>query len=164
MPPSKEHKESGTTTLDFILEKMSLNRLKSTLEYRVVNYYRLQRNLVAHSIRGAEAKHVKMCAILRREVSTTHYEKLKAPNTFSDLCFDDYVLFSRCAKGLAEQLCDASEFSVDEFRKWFSGKIKAGKNARKINALRTALRSNFGLSEERSTHLASSILTAGPVA
>ena len=164
MRPLKEHKESGMTTLDFILEKMSLNSLKSTFEYRVVNYYRLQRNLVAHSIQGPKTKHVKMCANLRFEVSTTHYEKLKAPNTFSDLCFDDYVLFSRCAKGLAAQLCGASEFSVEEFRKWSSGKIKAGKNDRKMNALRTALRSNFGLSEERSTHLASSILTAGPVA
>src|SRR6266700_7330485 len=83
MPSSKEDKASGTTTLDFILEKMSLNRLKSKLEYRVVNYYRLQRNLVAHSIRGAETKHVKMSATLRREVSTSQYEKLKAPNAFS---------------------------------------------------------------------------------
>lgn len=77
------------------------------LEVDVAEYYRLVRNGFAHA--GAEGAAKKDVDALRARVKQqSEFLRLNAPNIFSAIEFDDFILFTRIAKKLANNFCQAA--------------------------------------------------------
>ena len=78
------------------------------LEVGVAEYYRLVRNGFAHA--GAEGAVKIDLETLRKAVEESggSFSKLNAPNNFSSIQFDDFILFTRAVKQLALKLCQAA--------------------------------------------------------
>lgn len=76
-------------------------------EIELAEYYRLVRNGFAHS--AAEGKTRKDVDALRKLVEQHDgtMSKLNAPNAFSAIEFDDFILFTRVVKQLGHNLCRA---------------------------------------------------------
>jgi hypothetical protein len=77
-------------------------------EVEVAEYYRLVRNSFAHA--GAEGAVKKDVNALRQLVGRQEasFSKLNAPKKYSDVEFDDFILFTRAVKQLANNLCLAA--------------------------------------------------------
>ena len=80
---------------------------KPTLEFEVCQHYRLVRNAFVHpEARNKLAENEKGLKKLREKVvGISTYSRLDAPNGFKKLGFDDFILYSRASKRLAEDLC-----------------------------------------------------------
>jgi len=86
------------------------------LEVDLFHYYRIVRNLIMHDPQGNQAKtHKRTCKELRGRVTVSPYSTLKAPNTMDELCFDDFVLFTRMGKQLAANLCTVTNPTDHDF-------------------------------------------------
>jgi hypothetical protein len=94
--------------------------LKRLLEFDVCQYYRKVRNAAVHS--DAKVKAAKGDPKLRQRVEEDAKNReeeeakrgkkrenprvrLNAPSAYDEINFDDFILFSRCAKILAQELC-----------------------------------------------------------
>jgi hypothetical protein len=107
----KEHPDGHNWNLDGkegrLLKLARAVNFKHTLEFDVCEYYRKVRNGTVHA--EARDKLAKGDDKLRQRVQAgggaTSYAKLNAPSAYDEVSFDDFILFSRCAKNLAEQLC-----------------------------------------------------------
>ena len=157
---SRKDRKNGETLLDFIVRKLGLptevrRDFKNGLEYRLYNYYRLMRNDVAHEtledLAEAAPNPVDSTEMELRGASsfTSEYARLSAPNRLSALTFDDYVLFTRAAKNLAAQLCQAAAFTESEIIQWLeTNRSRNGSVKRQANSMKTSLRISLGLDEE----------------
>jgi hypothetical protein len=83
-------------------------------EVEVAEYYRLVRNGFAHE--GADGAPKTDVARLRELVKQQgdSFSRLNAPHSFGAVDFDDFVLFTRVVKRLAEKLCQAVRPTDDE--------------------------------------------------
>lgn len=109
----REYEEDGTACdkqedsyLDCI-DKRLRNRLSSDTRnlYNICSYYRLIRNYAAHN--GAEKEQSQRRTAFQRIdcekcALDAMFSKLNAPNFDDNICFDDFVLFSRSSIKLAE--------------------------------------------------------------
>lgn len=97
----------------------------SYLNYLICDYYRLIRNLCAHTDNTDKVQNAHQHLLERKEEIEAAYPQLQAPNDFQQITFDDFVLYSRAAKNLAEEYVSnikydterfISKFDVDRFR------------------------------------------------
>lgn len=100
---NKVGRKDGETLIDFILKKTSSNKLKDSIEYKTLEYYRLIRNQFVHV-----ADHDNRLVSLKKEILTlkdvSEYLNLSAPNDYKELKFDDFILFTRCIKEFAQKI------------------------------------------------------------
>jgi hypothetical protein len=76
-------------------------------EVEIAEYYRLVRNGFAHDgADGAVKKNVTRLRSLVKEQGVT-FSRMNSPNTFESVEFDDFILFTRVVKKLAEKLSQA---------------------------------------------------------
>jgi hypothetical protein len=124
-------------------------RLGSDLVSRF-QYYRLVRNWIVHTKASDITK--PQAAFDRITPYSTEcvgqFDSVKAPNRPDELCFDDFVLFSRLTKKLAEKLCRIAEppadhwlrsFPVNRFKRLEQNPI------RMKNAVSGRLRTEYGM-------------------
>jgi len=83
-------------------------------EVEVAEYYRLVRNSFAHE--GSDGARKVDVTRLRELVKQEgdSFSRLNAPHSFGAVDFDDFVLFTRIVKRLAEKLCQAVRPTNDE--------------------------------------------------
>jgi len=137
------------------LRKVSpINRAKEVIgehKIEIFDYYRNIRNKYSHEIIRMKKVNKALNKISKfKELIKDDYSKLNAPNDFNKINFDDFILFSRVMKEIADSLCVLvkPDFKtlIDYYRrKKFFTKFNENKK-RKQNALKSHILSNFGLS------------------
>jgi hypothetical protein len=146
-------------------------------EVDVAEYYRLVRNGFAHA--GAEGAARKDVDALRKlvEKQGDSFSRLNAPNLYSEIEFDDFILFTRVVKQLANKLCQAARPTNPDIVQMViklneSGhhnvnfKKLVGQNptpVRRRRVLAGLLRTLYGLQEDESTPIIE-LLLSGPLA
>lgn len=104
-------RKDGESALNAV--RSSLN-LQSTLEIEVCEHYHTIRSTFSHPDTGRSTADCK--ALRARVAGVSTLQRLVAPNQWDDVSFDDFVLFTRCIKVVAEQLCLAGRPSAEEIR------------------------------------------------
>jgi hypothetical protein len=168
--------EGSDDLLKKILKNIKQNyqtskKLVGSLEVELFDHYRMVRNRFVH-IEIDTSKIDSRVWQLREEVKTnSNYCQLNAPNIYSDMSFDDFILFTRVVKQLAFKLCQAgrpsdrqladtaskiiqSENSSLSFQKLKQLKFKPD---RVKNCLETFLRELYGLDKLESSPIAQMI-------
>lgn len=127
-------------------------------------YYRLVRNAIVHmKDSGAKKAIVALEAIPPYAPdNVARYGRTTAPNAPDRLTFDDFVLFSRITKAVAERLCMLATPTDEDFRRLLQSDLKRfkrfeNKPARMVNAVSCHLRTIYGLDEETAKWLASGV-------
>jgi hypothetical protein len=170
---SREGRNTGETLLDFVIRKLDLSTevrrdLKKSLDYRLYSYYRRVRNDVAHQAPKATALRGSNPTLEELRAASAYnndYAHLAAPNGVRHLTFDDYVLFTRAAKNLAAQLCQAGTLTEPEIIEWLTKhRSKRGSIRRQENSMKTLLRISFGVDHQLAEQLAKRIIDGGSVA
>ncbi|MBL8853992.1 MAG: hypothetical protein JNK57_08480 [Planctomycetaceae bacterium] len=131
----------------------------------VFQYYRLVRNSTVHVAKSE--KHDPERAFQKIvEFSTENkheYSKLSAPNKPSEVKFDDFVLFSRITKEIAEALCSISQPAMEHWRTVFSDDLKRmesmnRKPKRVLSYVAGKLKTEWGFDDPAATRIASGVL------
>lgn len=91
----------------------------SYLNYLICDYYRLIRNLCAHTDNAKKVLSAYQILLERKEEIEAIYPQLQAPNDFQNISFDDYVLYSRAAKNLAEEYVFNIKYDIEKFASKF---------------------------------------------
>ena len=152
---------TGDTPFDEIRRNIDLNGIESTIsitphQIKLFDYYRLTRNSIVHpskknrdSALNFYSKEIESLKEIR-----LHYKMVNAPNSLDSLDFHDVKLFSRTLLDLLplldEQLDPGNEMlrAMIPCEKWLNLEADRRKNA-KIGFLK----SNFGISTERSKEI-----------
>lgn len=137
------------------------------LEVDLFEYYRAIRNLIMHDPEGNQRKrNVRMCEDLQLRVKDSPYSTLKAPNLLEELCFDDFVLFTRTGKQLAANLCTMTSPTDEEFAACVRNDDSLMKKVRSLsnnrqrceNLVAGFFRERYSVSDSRSRHLGRFVL------
>ncbi|MDD5158091.1 hypothetical protein [Sulfurimonas sp.] len=107
----KKSKQQEETILDYILRKLNKGSLKSTLDYSIINHYRLVRNIFVHS---SDKKITKYENKIADTIKNSDYKILKAPNNITTLVFDDFILFTRAIKNFAKSINQHCQLSDEQ--------------------------------------------------
>ena len=119
--------------------------------YLICDYYRLVRNLCAHTDNIDKVQKAYQKLIERRGEIEVLFKQLQAPNEYGSICFDDFILYSRAAKKLAELYTENVVYDVDKIIDNFDIKrlhIYKNNIARLRNAIETELKFNFCMKPE----------------
>ena len=113
-------------------------------------YYRILRNWVVHTKESDVSKpSVKFHEIVPYSAENQHiFRALNAPNPPADICFDDFIFFSRLTKFIAEKLCTVAEPPIDHWVRTFQlAPFKRLENnpLRMRNAVSGRLRTDYGM-------------------
>lgn len=119
---------------------------KSLLD--LCEYYRLVRNYTAHNGDNIDNLLKQYKKLSKYNFKTdTKFVKLSAPNTFNEICFDDFVMFARSSMELATLLFDSITY---DYKKLLStvptsvqNKWKLYTPKRREQAIRTYIKVNF---------------------
>lgn len=145
----KSSKKDKETDLDFIIRILKKEKvLKNTIEYYIINHYRLIRNRFVHSLNKDLNKFKN-----RITIENTEYSSLSAPNEFNTMIFDDFILFTRAIKNFAKlinQYCQPTNeqiiITINENHKCklskFSNNIE-----RKENLIKQLLKIDYNISD-----------------
>lgn len=87
----------------------------SYLNFLICDYYRLIRNLCAHTDNAKKVQSAYQILLERKEEIEVIYLQLQAPNDFQNISFDDFVLYSRAAKNLAEEYVFNIKYDTEKF-------------------------------------------------
>lgn len=108
--PTYREKEGDLSLLEWtwkIVGKKAAQDEKDA--FYLCDYYRLVRNNIVH--KGASGSQLKQRYSCVKKLRSS---RLKAPNSISELTFDDQVLFSRAAFSLAKFIFTKGEYDIDE--------------------------------------------------
>jgi hypothetical protein len=116
----EEHPQGKQWGMDYYDDRLTkIGRavgFNHTLAFDVCQHYRVIRNATMHpSARDKlRANAVAVKALRDRVAQNSSLSTLDAPNSYDAASFDDFVLFTRSIKTLAEELCAAARPSDDE--------------------------------------------------
>ena len=150
----KENKDSSTSMLKHI--HVNLVGMKKTSEnaylyYLICDYYRLIRNLCAHTDNINKAQNVYQKLFERKDEINVLFQKLQAPNRYDNINFDDFILYSRASKKLAEIYISNIEYDIDKIITNFDiGHLRVYRNnpKRLSKALETEIKFSFCMKPE----------------
>ncbi len=150
----KENKDKSISMLQNIhVNLIGMRRTSETpyLCYLICDYYRLVRNLCAHTdnIDKVEKAYQKLAE--RRDEIEILFQQLQAPNKYGNICFDDFILYSRAAKELAEMYTENIVYDVDKIVDNFDIKrLRVYKNnpVRLRKTIETEIKFNFCMKPE----------------
>jgi len=100
-------KEDDWTMLTRYVGGKAGHDLAHSIEFKIVEHYRLFRNAFMHDRDGAQNALNKDAVNLKALVKVSHYTKTDAPNAFHDASFDDFILLTRAGKVLAKNISAA---------------------------------------------------------
>jgi hypothetical protein len=112
-------KTERETNLNYVLTSLNikasdLDATEKGIRYDIFEYYRLIRNRFMHT----DVKEDKLLELLNKinQNKTIVFEKyrVEAPNEYNKLNFDDFILFSRVTKDIAQELCHLAKPSASE--------------------------------------------------
>lgn len=141
-------------------------------DVEIAEYYRLVRNGFAHDgADGAAKKNVTRLRNLVKEQGVA-FSRINAPNTFESVEFDDFILFTRVVKRLAEKLSQAVRPSdaeiVEMVRKHnangahnvnFKSLYRLKQNSERLErAISSMLRTLYGLHPDESAPIVRSLM------
>ena len=114
------------------------------------NYYRIIRNKYSHDrIEESKVKDVYKKLSKYKDEIRAEYPNLSAPNEFENVSFDDFILFSRVVKDIANGLNQLAKPSLETIAAYYTraNVVKKYKDnsKRKTNALRAHINDKFGL-------------------
>ncbi len=153
-------RETNEDLLSSVMRAVGIAEMRNApLAFRVCDFYRVTRNAFMHpSARDAHARTLsKSVGELATEVSEEPVlSGLPAPNSFDSLSFDDFILFTRCAKAVARDLSDCGRLQHQEMLDWVDDELtkngRAGrlaKNPKRLRNLKVGmLRTTFSISAE----------------
>lgn len=121
---------------------------QSYLNYLICDYYRLIRNLFAHADNPKKVQTAYQRLVERQDEIVSTYPLLQAPHDFEHIDFDDFILYSRAAKNLAELYVANIRYDVEKFiRKYDLERFRVYKNnPKRLRAkLSFALKVNYGI-------------------
>lgn len=120
----------------------------------IFNYYRVVRNKYSHD-RISEVRVDREFQNISQITSQIQndYPEVIAPNTYDNISFDDFILFSRVIKDISYKLNDLVRPTNEQLQDYYARKdlfreLNENKN-RKINALKGHMLSNFGIENEQ---------------
>jgi hypothetical protein len=134
-------------------------RLIGRIEVDVADYYRHVRNRFVHALEDKDIP-VDLSALQSRVRELPEYRRLIAPNAYDAISFDDFVLFTRVVKRIAEQLCIVARPTDDQIVEILTRTDEAKRQVAHLmgrhkqnpdrlrNALATHLRSIFSVDSE----------------
>lgn len=159
-PSSREWRyNDGKDLLTDIISNLHENesqgiRFLGKLEYDVCEHYRKIRDGFMHPSPRADNLAKSSSKLKTLITSETRYDRLNAPNIPSESNFDDFVLYSRSAKSIAERLCILGRPTNEEiaslllhncerdFLRW-----KSFAEKRRNNAILHALKNMYSLND-----------------
>lgn len=150
---SYEEVKKGGTRLEQAFRNTEKNYdILNTLDYKIYDYYRLVRNFVVHpNIKDKETiKLLQNELILEKSFINEKYKVESAPSKIDEICFEDFVLFTKVVKELARILCELAKpsskkiivsLNINKF-----SKIRNNHN-RFVKAISNKLRIEYDLNE-----------------
>lgn len=120
---NKSTKKKGDTLIDFILNSITKEKIKDSIEYKTLEYYRLIRNNFSHVIENEKKLTALKDDILELK-NVSAYSTLNAPNDFKILTFDDFIFFTRCVKKFAQKINELYEINNIELKETILNKHK----------------------------------------
>lgn len=153
---AKEYRErkDGESMLKYLcyrlLDMQKVND-EPYLYYLICDYYRLVRNYVVHIEDKRKIDNAYSVVKERSADIFDKFPKLIAPNDIGEIGFDDFVLYSRSLKKLAQKLLDELQYDLDKVAKSIDLK-KYSKQANSPDHIRSSikfeLQINFRLNSE----------------
>ncbi len=129
-------------------------------------YYRKIRNWVCHEKEPTDIKKLRKshrAEFPKYEVGNRELDKVHAPNEPDCLNFEDFVLFTRITKTIAEKLNKLAVPSIDRLKElcgWRQFKPLLTNRQRMKNAIIGRLRSEFGLDHETALEISQEIISS----
>lgn len=120
----------------------------SFLNYLICDYYRLIRNLCAHADNPQKVQAAYQLLVERKNEIAATYPNLQAPHDFEHIDFDDFILYSRAAKNLAELYVESIRYDIEKFiDKYDLERFRVYRNnPKRLRAkLSFALKVNYGI-------------------
>jgi len=126
-------------------------------------YYRTVRNWIIHTKDSNLKKPLDAFEDIK-DYSSEHqalFNQVNAPNQPEELTFDDFVLFSRLTKCIAEKMCQIVRPSDDYWKESLLSKFKQLRNNpdRMKNAVAGLLRTDYGIDEVTAKRIVSRLVT-----
>lgn len=157
------------TLLDKIIEKLPYDTgqlIKSVgeINYLIISYYRKIRNKYSHYFKVSESQIEKDFEILsqRKEEIATKFQINDAPNKYSELNFNDFMLFTRALKYFSQNLCDyinPDDVVFVEYLERIKFKKHLISNKRRYkNAISVFLRTEYGIEEGKSENIFNALI------
>ncbi len=149
------HKISNSTTN--ITDSIGKHRIE------IYEYYRLVRNKYAHehiNLDKLSKKHNKV-SLFKLDIEND-YKFKNIPNQFGNINFDDFILFTRTVKDIADNICNSlnpdDEIFISYLKhvKMFKG--LANNPKRRYNAIISFLNNKYGLTKERAKQIVDNIV------
>ncbi|MBD2663819.1 hypothetical protein B6N60_05207 [Richelia sinica FACHB-800] len=167
-PRSSEwtQKSDKESQLQYLLTRLNitpydLDETGKGIRCEIFEYYRLIRNTFMHSSSKEDKKVLNLLKkINENKASVVEQYRVEAPNEYSKLGFDDFILFSRVTKDIAQELCrlakpspseiaqiliardEEKEINLKSFKK-FSNNVE-----RQRKFMKNLLKSQYNLQEE----------------
>lgn len=123
----------------------------SYLNYLICDYYRLIRNLCAHTDNTSKVQSVRQHLLQRKEEIEAEYPQLQAPNDFQNINFDDFILYSRAAKNLAREYISNIKYDTEKFVTKFDldrFRVYVNNQNRLRNKLEWDIKINYSIKDE----------------
>ena len=166
--------EDGKSLLQNILRNLDNGgndlKAKCIVEYQldILDYYRLVRNHFMHPEISLSKLSSKLNKLRKDQIKEIYPFVHTAPNSFEELSFDDFILFSKVVKEVAWCICIQGRPSNEDLADIIMGfdrgkkygirlkrlKQLLTKPARYENALKGVAKSLFGLEDEDATEVA----------
>lgn len=150
--------ESSDSLLTKLIKKIAnVNNAKNKIgEFRLelFDYYRIIRNKYSHEyIDDAKVKKSHKKIIAYKKDIAKSYPKLKAPNEYGKISFDDFILFTRLVKDIADELNEIIKPSdlnmfADYYRRKDLFRSISQNSTRYQNAIKGHLREYFGIVDD----------------
>jgi hypothetical protein len=140
-----------TKLVSYVAPTNEKKSLIGTHRLALFNYYRIVRNKYSHDF-IADKQTTKAFEKLKSHLPaiSADYSKLQAPNPFDKISFDDFILFSRLVKDIADRLNDLVKPIDDKsIIKYYNTRDPfpqyAATSERKKNAMIAHINDTFGL-------------------
>lgn len=154
-------KNDGETLLTCIFKRifdLSKRNNENYTLYLLCDYYNLIRNSQAHVFDDTKklSNAYSDLAVQLESAPTFVCEKLNAPSAPDNICFDDFILFSRATKELAQRFFKSIDYDEQKVANSIQlnrfSYLKNNKD-RLCNKIKTELRDKYGISEESLDHI-----------
>lgn len=163
---AKEYRErkDGESMLKYLCYRLlDMQKVKdeSYLYYLICDYYRLVRNYVVHVEDERKIDNAYLAVKERSADISDKFPKLIAPNDVGEIGFEDFVLYSRSLKKLAQKLLYELQYDLDKIAKSIDLK-KYSKQANSPDHIRSSikfeLQINFRLNSEEINYVVEKII------
>lgn len=112
------NRSEGESQLSCLMRSLNINEIQldpdgQGIKLRIFEYYRLIRNRFMHTSASENQLSRALKRIEEHPISVNERFHVNAPNSYEFVTFDDFILFSRITKDIAQNLCHIAKPSVD---------------------------------------------------